>query len=143
MRSDPRVIPSIDRLRQRPSVGDLESRYGRDATLGALRAEAAALRAALAGSGSGIRDAEEAAQRIEAGAAERLGAELAPSLTAVINATGVIVHTNLGRAPLAPAAIARVGEVTRGYCNLEYDLAAGRRGSRASGIIEGVCGRSS
>ena len=132
MQSDPRVIPSIDRLRQRPSVGDLESRYGRDATLGALRAEAAALRAALAGSGSGIRDAEEAAQRIEAGAADRLRAELAPSLTAVINATGVIVHTNLGRAPLAPAAIARVGEVARGYCNLEYDLAAGRRGSRAA-----------
>ena len=75
MQSDPRVIPSIDRLRQRPSVGDLESRYGRDATLGALRAEAAALRAALAGSGSGIRDAEEAAQRIEAGAADRLRAE--------------------------------------------------------------------
>ena len=131
MRSDPRVIPSIDRLRQRPSVGDLESRYGRDATLGALRVEAAALRAALAGSGSGIRDAEEAAERIEAGAAERLGAALAPSLTAVINATGVIVHTNLGRAPLAPAAIARVGEVARGYSNLEYDLTAGRRGSRA------------
>ena len=131
MPSDPRVIPSIDRLRQRPSVGDLESRYGRDATLRALRVEAAALRAALAGSGSEIRDAEEAAERIEAGAAERLGAELAPSLTAVINATGVIVHTNLGRAPLAPAAIARVGEVARGYSNLEYDLAAGRRGSRA------------
>ena len=131
MPSDPRVIPSIERLRQRSSVGDLESRYGRDATLGALRDEAAALRAALAGSGSGIRDAEEAARRIEAGAAERLGAELAPSLTAVINATGVIVHTNLGRAPLAAAAIARVGEVARGYSNLEYDLAAGRRGSRA------------
>ena len=143
MPSDPRMIPSIDRLSQRPSVGDLESRYGRDATLGALRAEAAALRAALAGSGREVRDAEEAAQRIEAGAAERLGAELAPSLTAVINATGVIVHTNLGRAPLAPAAIARVGEVARGYSNLEYDLAAGRRGSRAvhsSALIERLTG---
>ena len=143
MPSDPRVIPSIDRLRQRPSVGDLESRYGRDATLGALRDEAAALRAALAGSRSEVRDAEEAAQRIEAAAAARLGAALAPSLTAVINATGVIVHTNLGRAPLAPAAVARIEEVARGYSNLEYDLAAGRRGSRAvhaSALIERLTG---
>ena len=143
MPSDPRVIPSIDRLRQRPSVADLESRYGRDETLGALRDEAAALRAALAGSRSEIRDAEEAAQRIEAAAAARLGAALAPSLTAVINATGVIVHTNLGRAPLAPAAIARIEEVARGYSNLEYDLAAGRRGSRAvhaSALIERLTG---
>ena len=143
MPSDPRVIPSIDRLRQRPSVGDLESRYGRDETLGALRDEAAALRAALAGSRSEVRDAEEAAQRIEAAATARLGATLAPSLTAVINATGVIVHTNLGRAPLAPAAIARIEEVARGYSNLEYDLAAGRRGSRAvhaSALIERLTG---
>ena len=132
MPSDPRVIPSIERLRQRPRVSDLEARYGRDATLGTLREEAAALRASLAASGSDVRDAEEAAQRIEAGAAATLGAALAPSLTAVINATGVIVHTNLGRAPLAPAAIARIGEVARGYSNLEYDLAEGRRGSRAA-----------
>ena len=132
MPSDPRVIPSIERLRQRPGVSGLEARYGRDATLGALREEAAALRASLAASGPEVRDGEEAAQRIEAGAAARLGAALAPSLTAVINATGVIVHTNLGRAPLAPAAIARIAEVTAGYSNLEYDLAAGGRGSRAS-----------
>ena len=131
MHSDPRVIPSIDRLRQQPGVAALEARCGRDATLEALREEAAALRARLAASETEVGDADEAARRIEAGAAARLGAALAPSLTAVINATGVIVHTNLGRAPLAPAAVARVGEVARGYSNLEYDLASGRRGSRA------------
>ena len=129
--ADPRVIPSIDRLRQRTRVAELEASYGHGATREALREEAAALRAALAASEAEVGDAEAAAQRIEAGAAARLGAALAPSLTAVINATGVIVHTNLGRAPLAPAAIARIGEVARGYSNLEYDLAAGRRGSRA------------
>jgi L-seryl-tRNA(Ser) seleniumtransferase len=53
-----------------------------------------------------------------------------PRLRRVLNATGVIVHTNLGRAPLAEAAIERVGEAGRGYSNLEYDLAAGKRGSR-------------
>ena len=89
MPSDPRVIPSIERLRQRPRVSDLEARYGRGATLGALREEAASLRVSLAASGIEVRGVEEAAQRIEAAAAARLGAALAPSLTAVINATGV------------------------------------------------------
>jgi L-seryl-tRNA(Ser) seleniumtransferase len=65
---------------------------------------------------------------------DRLRAELesarAPSLRRVLNATGVIVHTNLGRAPLAPEALARVEEAARGYSNLELDLEAGARGSR-------------
>ncbi len=62
-------------------------------------------------------------------AAELAGAR-APHLRRALNATGVVVHTNLGRAPLAEAALERVQEVGRGYSNLEYDLAAGRRGSR-------------
>ena len=53
-----------------------------------------------------------------------------PSLRPVINASGVIIHTNLGRAPLADVAIKRVGEVAAGYSTLEYDLVAGGRGSR-------------
>jgi L-seryl-tRNA(Ser) seleniumtransferase len=53
-----------------------------------------------------------------------------PALGRVVNATGVVLHTNLGRAPLAPAAVARVAEVAAGYSNLEYDLRAGSRGSR-------------
>jgi L-seryl-tRNA(Ser) seleniumtransferase len=57
---------------------------------------------------------------------------LQPSLRHVINATGVILHTNLGRAPLARAAIEAVAEVAAGYCNLEYDLSAGERGRRES-----------
>src|SRR5207249_7491678 len=54
----------------------------------------------------------------------------APQLRWVINATGVVLHTNLGRAPLAQAAAARVAELASGYSNLEYDLTAGGRGSR-------------
>src|SRR5207253_10009807 len=53
-----------------------------------------------------------------------------PSLRPVINATGVIIHTNLGRAPLSDEAIAAMGAVSRGYSNLEFDLEAGERGSR-------------
>jgi len=81
----------------------------------------------------------QAREEIRAGAdpgdlGERLHAELArarrPRLRRVLNATGVIVHTNLGRAPLPEAALDRVAETARGYSNLEYDLTAGTRGSR-------------
>jgi L-seryl-tRNA(Ser) seleniumtransferase len=78
---------------------------------------------------------------------EQLSTELAsarrPALRRVVNATGVIVHTNLGRAPLAAEAIARLTEVARGYSNLEYDLAAGTRGSRqahVAGILRRLTG---
>ena len=66
-----------------------------------------------------------------------------PRLRRVINATGVIVHTNLGRAPLAEAALDRVREIGRGYSNLEYDVAAGGRGSRqdhVAGILRRLTG---
>ena len=130
MPSHPRLIPSIEQLRQRPSVQRLEAGYGRETTVQALREEAAALRQRLSGNTAAVRDAAEAAERIEAGLASRLAAALSPSLRPVINATGVIVHTNLGRAPLGRAAIERVAAVAGGYANLEYDLPAGRRGSR-------------
>jgi L-seryl-tRNA(Ser) seleniumtransferase len=78
---------------------------------------------------------------------ERLRDELArarrPRLRRVVNATGVIVHTNLGRAPLADEAIARVAEIASGYSNLEYDLASGTRGSRqdhAAAILRRLTG---
>src|SRR4051812_4043460 len=61
---------------------------------------------------------------------EELRALRAPSLRRVLNATGVVLHTNLGRAPLADQAIARVVEAARGYSNLELDLSSGTRGSR-------------
>jgi L-seryl-tRNA(Ser) seleniumtransferase len=93
-----------------------------------------------------------ARERIQAGddpgdLAVQLQAELsaarAPRLRRVINATGVIVHTNLGRAPLAEAALDRVREIGRGYSNLEYDVAAGGRGSRqdhVAGILRRLTG---
>jgi L-seryl-tRNA(Ser) seleniumtransferase len=74
---------------------------------------------------------------------EELSSARAPHLRRVINATGVIVHTNLGRAPLAEAALDRVREIARGYSNLEYDLAAGGRGSRQdhiAGILRRLTG---
>jgi L-seryl-tRNA(Ser) seleniumtransferase len=67
---------------------------------------------------------------------EELSAARAPRLRRVINATGVIVHTNLGRAPLAAAALEQVAEAARGYSNLEYDLGEGARGSRQTHVAD-------
>ena len=127
----PRILPSIDRLRRRPLVRALETEYGREAALDALRKAADRLRGDLTGpDATSIRDRDQAAAAIERRAATVLAARLSPSLTTVINATGVVVHTNLGRAPLARAAAARVAELAAGYTNLEYDLAGGGRGAR-------------
>ena len=70
---------------------------------------------------------------------EELAAFRRPTFRRVLNATGVIVHTNLGRAPLAAAALERAIEATRGYSNLEYDLAEGRRGSRQDHVASILC----
>ena len=72
-----------------------------------------------------------------------VGSARAPALRRVLNATGVLVHTNLGRAPLAQAALERVQEIGRGYSNLEYDLAVGGRGSRqdhVAGLLRRLTG---
>jgi L-seryl-tRNA(Ser) seleniumtransferase len=118
-----RQLPSVDALLS--SAGELISRHGRPATVDALRAALAE-----------ARSAGEAwpADRLLGRAAELLGQP--PSLRPVLNATGVIVHTNLGRAPLAAAALERVRAVAAGYSNLEYDLDAGARGSRHSHLGE-------
>src|SRR3954454_8167625 len=127
---DFRVIPPIDALRQRPAVRALEREFGASAAVDALREAAAAVRAAIAGGDATLASIDAAAGRIETAAAMRLRDAFRPSLEPVINATGVIVHTNLGRAPLAASAIARVAEVARGYSSLEYDLGRGARGRR-------------
>src|SRR5436190_5940028 len=128
--SDLRVIPSIEQLRQREAMRALETRYGRAALTDALRAETGALRDRLASGRIAAVTADEAITEIEIGAGARLRAAMRPSLIRVINATGVIVHTNLGRAPLSDAALARVAAVAGGYTNLEYDVDRGGRGRR-------------
>jgi L-seryl-tRNA(Ser) seleniumtransferase len=127
---DFRVIPSIEQLRQRAGVRTLEARYGREAVVAALREAAASLREALA-RGTGPPEGEDAvADHITRDVERRLAMGFEPSLRRVINATGVVIHTNLGRAPLTEAARARVATLGGGYTNLEYDLEQGARGSR-------------
>ena len=125
------VIPSIEQLRQRAAVRRLEARFGRAAVVAALRAEAQSVRTRLADAPEPGVDREAVARRIENSLARHLPAALSPSLRPVINATGVIVHTNLGRAPLGRPAIDRLAAAAGGYSNLEYNLERGERGSRA------------
>ena len=108
----------------------LETRYGRAALLDALRDETSELRQRLGSGEVAAVTLAEAVAAIEQGTEGRLRAAMRPSLIRVINATGVIVHTNLGRAPLSRAALDRVREVAGGYTNLEFDLAGGGRGRR-------------
>ena len=127
--ADYRVIPSIDLLRQRPGVQQLEARFGQSATTDALRAAAAALRRAAA-EGGPLPEAGAAGDALEQDARRRLMQQSRGSLRPVINATGVVIHTNLGRAPLAAPALDRLAVIGRGYTNLEFDLSRGERGSR-------------
>ena len=107
-------------LRALPSVDALAARVG---SVAAARAVIDVRRAELQG---GAEPAADEHALLE----ERARAWLEPSLRRVINATGVILHTNLGRAPLAAAAQEAVARIAEGYSNLEYDLSAGTRGSR-------------
>lgn len=117
----------------------LEARYGAGATVTALRHGAETVRGQVA-SGAEVTDAAGA---IEALARAALDTQARGSLRPVINATGVVIHTNLGRAPLAEAAIERLASIARGYSNLEYDLDRGARGSRtvhAESLITALTG---
>jgi L-seryl-tRNA(Ser) seleniumtransferase len=138
-----RVIPSIEQLRQRPDMQQLEARYGRAALVDALRAETAALRERLGSGTVAAVTVDEAVDAIERGAESRLRFAMRPSLAAVINATGVVLHTNLGRAPLSQHALAHAANIARGYTNLEYEVEQGTRGRRdvhASRLIERLTG---
>ena len=116
------------RLRDLPSVDELARRSDDPLAVEAARTVLAHAREQIrAGSDPG-----NLGERLR----QELAAARAPRLRRVINATGVIVHTNLGRAPLAAAALDQVVDAARGYSNLEYDLDAGGRGSRQSHVAD-------
>ena len=116
------------RLRDLPSVDELARRSDDPLAVEAARTVLAHAREQIrAGSDPG-----NLGERLR----QELAAARAPRLRRVINATGVIVHTNLGRAPLPAAALDQVVDAARGYSNLEYDLDAGGRGSRQSHVAD-------
>ncbi len=120
-----RDLPSVDRLLQTEDAARLVTEFGRGLTLQALSERLDAARVA-------IRTGEAAPRADDILFEARLSLEQAnlPSLVPVINASGVILHTNLGRAPLSRAAAQATSEIASGYSNLEYDLNGGRRGRR-------------
>ena len=125
----------VVRLRDLPSVDELARTSDDPLAVEAARIVLARAREEIqAGSDPGD---------LQARVADELGAARSPRLRRALNATGIIVHTNLGRAPLSEAALDRVREVGRGYSNLEYDLSAGTRGSRqdhVAGILRRLTG---
>lgn len=120
-----RDLPSVDRLLQQADETNLLNRFGRDLVTEAIRTELAEMRALLQADKE-LTETDSILLRIES----KLIKWLAPSLLPVINASGVIIHTNLGRAPLSDAAVQAMHSVASGYSTLEYDLSRGERGKR-------------
>lgn len=127
-----RLIPSLERLLESEAFIGILVTHPRALVIQHLRTEVDRIRREL---GEGVDpgalpgDVEDP-QLYAAGVEERLRVSATPSLRAVINGTGVVLHTNLGRAPLADSALDAMASVARGYANLEYDLEEGSRGSR-------------
>ncbi len=128
MSADLRSLPGVEALLQTQQAANLVAEYGRPLTLEAIRAELADLRRRL-------KESEELTiperGQILDSVSGRLEGWLRNTLIPVINATGVVLHTNLGRAPLSRAAMSAAQSLATGYCTLEYDLAKGARGSRS------------
>lgn len=135
-----RSLPSIDRLINHLSAAMLIQQYSRSLTLDALRQSLDETRQQLL-SGA-LKSAPSDSTLIDSTRAT-LETWLTPTLRPVINATGVIVHTNLGRAPLSDAAIDAIRAAASGYTTLEYDLESGKRGSRsvhAEALLQRITG---
>jgi L-seryl-tRNA(Ser) seleniumtransferase len=126
-----RRLPPVNAVLDRPALAGAILGRGRDAVVGAVRA-------AIERAREGLRDGQDASIDVDE-MARRAAAILAddgPRLRPVLNATGILLHTGLGRAPLAVEAVEAVARVARGYCNLEIDLDSGGRGRRADGVAE-------
>ena len=133
-----RSIPKVDVLLEDAVIVEKMNEYGRDVMMDAIRTEMDALRAFI-----GACESEEKAQKQIAELKDRIVARakkaLQPNMRKVINATGTILHTNLGRAPISKEHLMHIAEIATGYSNLEYNLEAGKRGERYSHFEELLC----
>ena len=126
-------LPSVDRLMNRPEIAALIGAHGRSMVLSVVREVLAASRPQLEAVA-----ADTALDLVQAITA-RLQALMADSLRPVLNLTGTVLHTNLGRAPLPPEALEAIARVASGASNLEFDLATGRRGERDDHVAQWLC----
>jgi L-seryl-tRNA(Ser) seleniumtransferase len=123
-----RLIPQVSKLLERPSVKAAIALRGRAVVERVLHEEIARLR--MVAAKNSLSAFESALLTLDARIASKSDRAAAHSLIRVINATGVVVHTNLGRAPLSPEVAAHVALIASSYSNLEYDLGEGDRGHR-------------
>jgi L-seryl-tRNA(Ser) seleniumtransferase len=133
-----RSLPSVDQLLQMPVVIEWMTNYGRPLTLEAIRTTLDDVRSRFQAGGS-IPDIDALLLQSQA----LLEKWVTPTLLPVINASGVVLHTNLGRAPLSAAAIEAAKSVASGYSTLEYDLGKGKRGTRllhAEALLQHITG---
>jgi len=126
-----RTLPSVDAVLGLPELAAALAQHPRPRVVEAVRLALAAARERL--------QAPEARPFEVADVQAALSQLARPRLRPVLNATGVVLHPNLGRAPLAEEACAQVARVARGYCNLEFDLEEGERGSRFAPVVESLC----
>ena len=136
-----RKIPSVDEILSRPEVVQLLKTYSRAAVVEAIRKGLGRLRQDLLGREE-VTDLEDeffAFERFYPLLQRELDLLVQPRLRHVINATGVVIHTNLGRSPLHPSALQHIMHVARAYSNLEYDIELGERGSRYAHVEEILC----
>jgi L-seryl-tRNA(Ser) seleniumtransferase len=132
-----RRLPSVNQVLEAPAVQTLAAAHAHERIVAAVRAELAELRQRVR-RGEDL-DGRVTPDAVAARVAERLGRECRPRLRPVINGTGIVLHTNLGRAPLAEEAARAAYEAGRGYLNLELDLDTGKRSSRQNAVREWVC----
>ncbi len=130
-----RDLPSVTKLLDAPALVAARARHPAALITEAARAALDALRSKIAAGEPVSASAGELAERVAA----QLDAAAAPALRGVINATGVVLHTNLGRSPLHEEAARAAYEAARGYLNLELDLDTGKRSSRQSAVRGGLC----
>jgi L-seryl-tRNA(Ser) seleniumtransferase len=129
-----RTLPAVHDILAAPGVPDLIAAHGHDLVVETIRGELDAVRRHLR-DGQPI-DGQATATSLAARVAAKMDVAMRPKLRLVINATGVILHTNLGRAPMAEAAARAAYEAARGYLNLELDLDSGKRSSRQDAVRE-------
>ena len=125
-----RLLPSVDELMHGPRVSSLTADHGHAAALDAVRAVLEGLRREIGSGELDDRGVDLALLNLDVAVERQLRQDLGYSLRPVVNATGVILHTNLGRAPLAEVALEHVRQAGAAYSNLEFDLKSGNRGQR-------------
>src|SRR5581483_5127802 len=132
-----RLIPSIDKLLDIPAIRDLTVQSSHSFVRDALRTVVDDLRKEM--QSNSVSYNGEIAAEIQKRLQQRIHDARQSKLRPAINATGVVIHTNLGRAPLAVEAIKSMTEIAGRYSNLEYDLSTGRRGKRDAHCEELLC----